>query len=139
MNSGPHIENHTQIVFEDHEAALANPHRYMEIIIRVPDILESWRESLFSFEWIWRDGRIKTLQELPENERVLRQAVEDKIRQGRALPKPVLGIGLMDNVEIGSGRAVFLVMADRGLGKMPVHIPKSNEEDFKAFLADISS
>jgi hypothetical protein len=49
-----------------------------------------------------------------------------------------LGIGLQDNVEIGSERAVLLTLAALGYETMPVHIPKSNESDFKHFRADVS-
>ena len=48
-------------------------------------------------------------------------------------------IGMMDNVEIGVGRAELLTLAAAGIETMPVHIPKSSESDFKPFRADVKS
>lgn len=133
------MEIFADIKFTDNTAIKARQDYYMEIFVKVPDILKNWQSSLFSFEWVLSDGRIKTLEELSESEKIKRVEVEQKIRQGLALEKPILGIGLMENVEIGSGRAIFLTLAAHGLDKIPVHIPKSNQSDFKEFLADICS
>ena len=81
------------------------------------------------------DGRIKTLEELPEKEHAKRRDAEEKIEKQTDLEKPILGIGLMDNVEIGSGRALFLSLAAHGVKTIPVHIPKSNQDEFKNYLA----
>ena len=117
----------------------ANNAQYISISISVPKVLESWRQSVFSFEWLKDDGSIKTVEELSEDERPKREAIEDSIRKGRSLSKPILGIGIQDNVEIGSGRAELLTLAAHGVEIIPVHIPKSNESDFQAFLADVNS
>ena len=78
-------------------------------------------------------GRIKTANELSDSERPRREAVETALAQGQPLDKPSLGIGMMDNVEIGSGRAVFLTLVAHGAKTIPVHIPRGNEADFKKF------
>jgi len=98
-------------------------------------VLESWRMSLFSYEWVLPDGRIKDLAELSEAEQPKRKIVEDALKNGDKLEKPVLGIGLLENVEIGSGRATFLTLAANGCKTMPVHIPKSSTKEFAPFLA----
>lgn len=54
--------------------------------------------------------------------------------QSVRLERPVLGIGIMDNIEIGSGRDLFLCLAARGAISVPVHIPKSHEHDFRIFI-----
>lgn len=97
--------------------------------------LESWRTSLFSFEWLDENGNIKPFEDLSAAEADKRRRVEDTLDKGGALERPVLGIGLQDNVEIGAGRAEFLTLAARGMATIPVHIPKSCESDFKPFLA----
>jgi hypothetical protein len=127
----------TQPKFIDNPVAQSRPGAYLDITVSVEKILKSWRVSLFSFEWMRPDGQIKSGGELPEGERPKRAEVERKLAAGEALEKPVLGIGLLDNVEIGSGRAVFLTLAASGVAVIPVHIPKSNESEFKAFRADI--
>jgi hypothetical protein len=106
--------------------------------VDVSAILQSWRQSLFSHEWLTPDGQIKDWKALPATEQPKREKVELDIANGRAVAKPVLGIGLLDNVEIGSGKAEFLTLAAKGLAQIPVHIPKSNEKDFKSFVCKMN-
>ncbi len=119
--------------FKDNPVATGRPDHYMEITVDTGRIMKSWRTSLFSFEWLLPDGRIKSAPELSETERPRREAVEEALRRNQPLDKPVLGIGMMDNVEIGSGRATFLTLVAHGAASLPVHIPRSNEADFKKF------
>lgn len=121
--------------FKDNPVAAGRPDHYMEITVDTAKIMKSWRASLFSFEWLLPDGRIKSVGELSETERPRREAVEEALRQNLPLDKPILGIGMMDNVEIGSGRAIFLTLVAAGTASLPVHIPRGNENDFKKFKA----
>ncbi len=123
------------IQFVDNAAIRERRDQYLDVTVDVARILESWQASLYSFEWMLPDGRIKTRDELPENEQPKRDAVEEKIKRNRPLEKPILGIGLLENVEIGSGRATFLTLAATGLETIPVHIPKSNKDEFAPFLS----
>lgn len=123
-----------KIAFIDNPVIRGREGHYAEITVDCAKILKSWRASLFSYEWMLPDGRIKSAAELPEGERPRRAAVEEKLKKGAPLEKPVLGIGLLDNVEIGAGRATFLTLAAQGMKAMPVHVPKSNLSEFKSFL-----
>ncbi|MBP7721044.1 MAG: hypothetical protein KA155_00760 [Alphaproteobacteria bacterium] len=127
------------IHFTENPLAADEAGRYLSVHVRVPEIVKSWRGSLFSFEWLRPDGKIKSAAELNPTEREKRQAVEQLIQSGAAIPMPILGIGMMDNVEIGVGRAELLTLAATGIETMPVHIPKSSESDFKPFRADVKS
>ncbi|MGQ0527354.1 MAG: hypothetical protein ACT4OY_04905 [Alphaproteobacteria bacterium] len=124
------------VTFSDNPAvsAAADPGKYVEIMVSAPKVLESWRLSLFSYEWLDGDGRIKPLEALPAHEQHKRLNAETLIRAGQPLIKPVLGIGILDNVEIGSGRAEFMTLAARGVTPIPVHIPRSNLAEFKPFM-----
>ena len=114
---------------------IARGERYTTIEIDVGAVLDSWRASLFSYEWILPDGRIKALQELPPGEQPKRLAVEERLAHHEPLEKPILGIGLLENVEIGSGKALFLTLAARGCRTLPVHIPRSSIKEFDPFRA----
>lgn len=127
------------IRFIDNPAIQERSAAYLGIVVDTAQILKSWQISLFSFEWLLPDGRIRTLAELSEAEKPKRARVEELIRAGTPIEKPILGIGIMDNVEIGSGRAEFLTLVAHGIKTIPVHIPKTNQSDFKEFLADIDS
>lgn len=123
--------------FIDNPVIAEKAANYRTVEVDVAKTLKSWRKSLFSFEWITADGAIRSLDDLSDKERPKRQDVEEKIAKGAEIPKPVLGIGIMDNVEIGIGRAEFLTLAAHGMRTIPVHIPQSNESDFKPFIAQV--
>jgi hypothetical protein len=127
------------IRFTENPTVAEDPARYVTLHVRVADVVESWRDSLFSFEWLNPDGEIKSMDELKDSEQEKRRAVEKLLKDSSPIPMPILGIGMMDNIEIGSGRAEFLTLAACGVKTMPVHIPKSCETDFKPFLADVKS
>ena len=121
-------------VFIDNPAVKTREGHYVTLTVDVTNILKSWKESLFSYEWMLPDGTIKTQKELSETEGPKRAAVEQKLEKGETLERPVLGIGLLENVEIGAGRATFLTLAAHGAQHMSVHIPKSCEKEFAPFL-----
>ncbi len=131
------MKTQTRVQFAQNKAVEGREAQYIDVNVDVAKIMKSWRMSLFSHEWLLSDGRLKDLKELPASEQMKRQAVELAIANGKALPKPVLGIGLLDNVEIGTGKPEFLTLAALGHDQIPVHIPKSNESDFKDFIAEV--
>jgi len=126
-----------EVRYTDNKAVKGRGDAYTNVYVDVSRILESWRMSLFSHEWLLPDGRIKDLKELPASEQVKRQSVELALANGQNINKPVLGIGLLENVEIGTGKAEFLTLAALGHTKIPVHIPKSNETDFKEYVSQV--
>lgn len=121
--------------FSDSPSIKGREDRYTVVRVNASAILKSWRSSLFSFEWLNPDGTIRSLDELPMHERDKRVKVEKKLSSNEAIDRPVLGIGIMDNVEIGAGRDIFLTLAARGFKDIEAHIPVSNAKDFKQFLS----
>src|SRR5690606_17467213 len=85
--------------------------RYTVVRVDTAKTLKSWQSSLFSFEWLTPDGAIRATDDLPLRERDRRIEAEKALKGGASLERPILGIGIMDNVEIGAGRAVFLTLA----------------------------
>ncbi len=108
--------------------------KLMPVKVKADAVLESWRASLFSFEWLDKDGKIRAPEDMPVREREKRSAAGQQIKSG-SYDLPVLGIGLQDNIEIGSGKAVFLTLAARGDTEIEVLIPEGLEKDFAGFLA----
>lgn len=123
--------------FIENKALQERESHYLSVHVKTDAVTKSWKQSLFSFEWLRKDGTIKDMQELSETEWPKRAAIERKLENGEPIEMPVLGIGIMDNIEIGIGRAEFLTLAANGIKTIPVHIPKSHQEDFKAFLAEV--
>ncbi len=125
------------IKYKDSKSAQSRPEFYAAVTLNVKAVIQSWQLSVFSFEWLNQDGSIKSIEELKESDRERRQLIEAALQSGEPLDKPVLGIGIQDNVEIGSGKAILCTLAAHGVETIPAHIPKSNESDFKPMLADI--
>lgn len=122
------------IEFTTNATVEARREHYLDVTVDSAAILKSWKHSLFSHEWLTKDGDIRDKKELPASEQHKRERVELAIANGENLPTPVLGIGLLENVEIGAGKAEFLTLAAMGRSEIPVHIPKSNQDDFKDFI-----
>jgi len=127
--------NVTTLQFIDSGSLKGREDRYTVVRVDTAAVLKSWRKSLFSFEWLTQDGGIRGLDDLPLHERDKRLKIEKTLRGGAPLERPVLGIGMLDNVEIGAGRDVFLTLAAQGSKEIEVHIPLSNKQDFNSFLS----
>lgn len=133
------MSQNQNIRYIDNAALQNSATAYMGVVVDAQKVLASWKDSLFSFEWLTPEGDIRSMEQLPPGEQDKRAGIEERIHQNQPIEKPVLGIGIMDNVEIGIGRAQFLTLIAHGATAIPVHIPKSNESDFKEFLSKVSS
>jgi len=130
--------NTPEITFKESKSAQSKPDFYIPVTLDISKVLKSWKLSVFSFEWLEKDSSPKPFDDLKQSDQEKRQAIEDAINTGEPLDKPVLGIGIQDNVEIGSGKAVLCTLAAHGIKSIPAHIPKSNESDFKDLMADVN-
>ena len=96
-------------------------------------IVKDWKKSLYSFEWLLPDGTVRPPEKLTTDYRHQYNNVEQVFQLNGALERPILGLGMMDNVEIGSRKEVLLTLARLGVETMDVHVPKSCADDFKKF------
>ncbi len=120
--------------FVENSAVLKNPAKYEIIEVDVAKIIKSWKKSLFSFEWLTPDGNIRTPEQLSESERQKYETVLKAYENQQELERPILGIGIMDNVEIGSRRDVLLTLSAQNVKKLEVHINKNDKNEFNAYL-----
>ena len=118
-------------------ATLQDPDLYSEITLDTQKVLQSWALSVMSLEWLDQKGHIKPFDDLKPVKQEKRLAIEEALKNGAEIQKPILGIGLYDNVEIGSGRAEFLTLAVHGFDVIPVHVRTSQLEHFQTFLHDV--
>ncbi len=130
----PSLPPHVAVNFITNPAIKGREDKFITLQIAIEPIVKSWRKSLFAHEWIKPDGTLKSAEELSDSNRAKRLRVEDRLRKGEALECPVLGLGVTDDVEIGSGRDILLTLADHKISVIEVHIPKSHERDFHSFL-----
>lgn len=122
------------LTFTDSAAVKGKEGQFVLLTVDLPAVLDSWRGSLFAHEWLGPDGTLRDLQTMTEGVRAKYVHVLSLLERGEPLPRPVLGLGLFDTVEIGAGKEVLLALASRGVRSLPVHVPKSHESDFSAFL-----
>lgn len=126
--------NQTDITFTDNPSTAKGS--YICVNVNIEGVLQSWQKSIFARDWLDENGHLKPFDRLNDGDQQKLLDMKAKIEAGEAIPYPVLGIGLMDHIEIGSARAIFAYLCALGHSTMTVHIPQSNEEDFKEFLSD---
>ena len=114
--------------------AVAGKASFATVTVSVAPVIASWRESLFAHEWLHSDGTLKTTKEQSPALQEKRKLVEDRLKAGQDIERPVLGIGILDTVEIGAGRDILLTLASAGLSQISVHIPKSHMDEFRLFI-----
>lgn len=127
------MTHHTDIKFTPNTNVKDRDDQFITIHVTLAAVVQSWKTSVFSFEWLSPDGEIKAMNALTPAEQEKRREIEHALEHKAPIEMPVLGIGILDNVEIGSGRAALLTLADKGVTEMPVHIPKSCESEFQPF------
>lgn len=130
-----HIMTETKTIeFIDHDVVKGQETQYVTVSVHPGKVLASWRDSVFSFEWLSQDGGVKPLEQLSEPDKAKRIDIERKIQAHEPVTRPVLGIGLMEHVEIGAGKAEFLTLSACGIRPISVHIPKSCQDEFEAYI-----
>ena len=122
------------ITFYDHEVVQKAPNDYIEIILSPQKILSAWAISLFAHELLNPDGTIKPQKAMNANTLHKFIEISDDMKRGEIIPKPVIGIGIMDNLEIGIGREIIVLAAQNNIQKIPVHVRKAQSREIEKLL-----
>ncbi len=122
-------------VFVDHPVVMAKPEHYVDLIVDARKVLQEWRQSLLAHELLDTQGAIKPDDRLNEGRREKRAHARRKLDSGEALEKPILGIGIFDTIEIGSGSDTLALLVLEGYDVLPVHVRKSQAHEFKGVTA----
>lgn len=120
-------------VFVDNAVAAARPEQYVELVVDARKVLGDWKASLLAHELLDSNGFIKGDDELSETRLEKREVIRKRLASGQGLEKPILGIGIFDNIEIGSGSDVLATLVMEGVLELPVHVRKSQARDFDSF------
>jgi hypothetical protein len=120
--------------FVDNKAIKGREDKFTTVTVSLDPVLAAWKESLFAHEWITKDGLPKPIDQVSEMVREKREIVEQHLKDGAALERPVLGLGILDNLEIGAGKDVLITLAAHHHDIISVHIPTSHMNDFKLFI-----
>ena len=122
------------ITLIDNPSIKGRADKFTLLEVELDKIIKDWKKSLYSFEWLLPDGSIRPPEKLATDYRHQTQNIEQVYKLGGPLERPVLGLGMMDNVEIGSRKEVLLTLARVGVETLEVHIPASCAKDFKKFM-----
>ena len=120
--------------FTNHEVVNKSPSDYVEIIVSLAVLVKAWSHSAFAYEMLESGGSIKPDTKMGHDilERYLR--AQNALKNGDAVTKPVIGIGIMDNVEIGIGREIAVAAYAIGLDNMPVHVRVQQSKEIEKLL-----
>lgn len=121
--------------FSDNPAVVAQANSYAELTVDAIKVLRDWRKSLSAHELIDQDGAVKSDEDLSETRLEKREHIRLRLNAGQALEKPILGIGIFDNIEIGAGSDTLATLVLAGITVLPVHVRMSQLADFESFKA----
>lgn len=107
---------------------------YVCIVVDLTRIVNSWRESVLAYEWLDKTG-VKPDNALKPERLEKREAVRAALAAGEPLDYPVLGIGMFDNVEVGSGADLLATLCIDGVKTYPVQVRVGQVDEFAPFIA----
>ena len=120
--------------FYDHEVVKKSPQDYVEFTLSPSRILKAWQSSLFAHELLDKDANVKDDKDMaPETYQRYIDATE-ALKRREAIAKPVIGIGIMDGVEIGIGREIIAACQTMGVDDIPVSVRRAQADDIKSAL-----
>ena len=124
----------TPPVFIDHEIVRRTPNDYTEMQLHPDKILKAWALSLFAHEVLEKNGAVKTEDKMSDTTLEKFISARHAFEKGEEVTKPVIGVGIMDNIEIGIGREIVAAAKIMSLTEIPVIIRKSQLSDIEKLL-----
>ena len=116
------------------QAVQDHPNPYTVLVVDLKKIVESWRHSIVAHEWL-DDGEFKKVAYLNFHLRTQWGETMAKIEAGYDIERPIMGLGIHDNIEIGTNRPILSVADHLGWDSIEVVVPESMADLFKEFLA----
>lgn len=102
-----------------------NQQDYVVLTLPLDGLIESWRASIVAHEWLYQ-GQCRAKDDLKTDDLKQEwQNICDQFESGADIERPLLGIGMLDNIEVGTNRAVVSVAHHLGLSSIEVLAPKS--------------
>lgn len=120
--------------FFDHEIVQKSPDDYVELVINPVDLLNAWSLSMFAHELLNKDGTVKSQSDLSDQTLEKYVTAVEMIKRAEPLSKPVIGIGIMDGIEIGIGREIIAACAAMKTPSIPFNVRKAQASDVKKLL-----
>ena len=122
------IMTNSNIDFIENPSISGKEDKYKTVQLNMDKIIKSWENSLFSFEWLLPDGNVRTPEEMTEAVRIKYTYALSVFQDNQPIPMPILGIGVMENVEI------VLMLHNKNIKTFDAHISVHDEEEFVPYL-----
>lgn len=116
------------------KGAQDNPDKYIVMQLDLQKTIESWAMSIVAHEWL-KSGTFKPHEDLQDHLQGEWTTILESAKATKTFVRPILGIGVLDNVEVGTNRAVLSVANHLDLGSIEVMIPRSMVNLFEEFQA----
>lgn len=124
----------TNMDFYNHEIINKDPDKYCEILLPPESILSAWSHSLNCYDYLDKAGHIKAEETMDSQSLKKFLSAFDCFKRGEPTAKPVIGIGIMDTVEIGIGAEIIVAATAFKYPLLPVHVRKAQESDLRKIL-----
>ena len=110
-----------------------HPNPYTVLTVDISKIVKSWRQSIIAHEWLDQGTHFRDVEHLSFHLRRQWEETLANIESGQDLERPILGIGIIDNVEIGTNRAIISVARTLGWKTIEVVVPEKMVDLFEEF------
>lgn len=127
----------SELIFSNHEVVNTSPEKYIEMSVAPSILIKAWAQSMFSYELLTKDGNLKPQNQLKPHTIEKLAAAKNIFVQGGEIIKPVIGVGIMDNIEIGIGCEIVVAAYDVGITEMPVHARVQQLDEVQKLLKAI--
>jgi hypothetical protein len=124
----------TDAVFYDHEVVQRAPDEYIEMTFNPALILKAWALSMFAHEILTHEGDIRDEKNMNEATLAKFLQAQDAFKKGEKIPKPIIGVGIMDNIEIGIGRETVAAALALNIRELPIHTRQGQAEEVKSLI-----
>ena len=114
------------------KGAQGNPDKYVAMQLDLQKTIESWAMSIVAHEWL-KSGIFKPHTDLQDHLQEEWATMLESVKNTKTFVRPILGIGVLDNVEVGTNRAVLSVADHLDLASIEVMVPKPMADLFEEF------
>ena len=121
--------------FKHFRYVMCMDNKYKVIEVDVQAVIDDWRGSLTAHHWLDSQGCMKPVDALSDTHQQALQDMRKRMEQGEEIEPPILGIGITDCVEIGSGAAQLLFHAMRGDTTMHVRVRPAQVDSLQKVIA----
>lgn len=120
--------------FYNHEVVQKSPDDYVEILCSPDQILSAWRLSMFAHELIDKNGAVKPQSAMQGHVLQKYLTALESLKRDEDIAKPILGVGMMDNIEIGIGQEIVAAAKNIDIAEIPVNVRKAQVDEVKKLV-----